>query len=636
MDLAARFRAVARERIARVRDLIAALARTPDDASLAEALGRELHTLKGEARIVGRAEIATAVHALEDLSGDGPRLRAALDALERALEPAPEGTVRLARLATASDAFVRVDAGLLSRLAATTAELRVGHGELAPALDELVTLEQALPPEAASRLRATLARLRQTVFDQGHRLEQLLDGVQAARMVRLAGLLTPFVGAARELAVSLGKSLEVELSGDDVELDQHVVELLREPLVHLVQNAVDHGLETPAERARRHKPAAGRLTLRASTQGASVRVDVEDDGRGIDAAALEGALRRRGERAEIPDDPDALLELLCRHGLSSRATATEHSGRGVGLDVVKRRTESIGGRLTLASAPGLGTTFSIEVPITTALTTLACVEVDGRVYGLAPSELEAAHAMEDVTVERAGAGLVVRLGDGPLPLADLGALLGGPPRDPRVRRALVIAVHRQSRLALAVDRFTGTRPVVQQRLDAFLEGATAVRSIAVLTAGALAVVLDLPELIARRQRVSLASVAPPAPRRKVALVVDDSELTRDVLVAALRELGLEVREAANGKLALEALDEAQPDVVLTDLDMPVLDGFGLLEALRARRARVPVVVLSTRGAEADIRRAETLGARAYLVKTRLELEELRQVVSAELAAAEVA
>lgn len=646
-DLVARFRTVAAERLGRVRALARAVGERASDADREE-LARELHTLKGEARVVGLPAIAQLVHAAEELlretvPGTVPaELDAHLDRIEEAAvwpgraAPGNAGTAkqaRIDRLLTGEDAFLRVSTETLHALAAAAAELRVGEGELPPLLEELERLEPDVPPAAAARLRQAVARGRQLAFEQHHRLERLLDRVRAARMVRLATLLAPFTRAARDLAAELGKDLDVELEGVDVEIDQGVLDVLREPLVHLVRNAVDHGIEAPDVRERVGKRRRGRLALRARTVGPTVRVEVGDDGRGIDVDALAEALRTRGEAAEIPEDAEALLELLCRHGLSSRRSATEHSGRGVGLDVVKRRTESVGGRLSLTTERGEGTTFALEVPTTTVLSTMACIELDGALFGFAPHELERAVALGEQPIETAGSALVTRIEEELVPIADLASLLDGRPRDPRARRVLVVTQGGRARLALAVDRFVGTRAVLEQRLDAFLERTTAVRSVAVLASGGVAIALDLPDLCARHARadggVVRARTAEPKPRRR-ALVVDDSELTRDVLVAALRDLGLEVLEAANGRIAIEVLTHGVPDLVLTDLDMPVLDGFGLLGHLRARHRGVPVIVLSTRGAPEDVQRAIELGADAYLVKTRLELDELRAVVLRQL------
>jgi two-component system chemotaxis sensor kinase CheA len=643
---------VASERLARVRALAAALDDAgPSAGEVLEEIGRELHTLKGEARVVGAPEVAQAVHAAEELLRGEARspadfvsaLSERLDVVDelsfqtdvRAAGPDEKLPLIERLLGATDDTFVRVSLDVLGGLGEAAAELRVGESDLAQLFDELTTFLPALPPDVAARQRRCIARGRQVVFEQHHRLAQLHDRVRAARMVRLSTLLAPFPRAARELGAELGKEIEVSIEGAGVEVDQKVLELLREPLVHLVRNAVDHGIETPEQRLVAGKPRAGHLVLRARTLGPTVTVEIEDDGRGVDVEAVAAALRARGESVEVPASPEGLLELLCRHGLSTRTATTEHSGRGVGLDVVKRRTESLGGRLSLRSRPGHGTSFVLAVPMTTVLSAVMCMEVDGVLYGLAPHEIERVEAMQGATIEHAGSALVVRTSDDDdeelVPLADLGTLLDGTPRDPRRRSYFLVAVDGSSRLALAVDRFVGTQVVLQQRLDTFLERNAALRSVAVLASGQLAVALDAAHLFARRgvwedAPVGTRTQGSTTGKKRTALVVDDSELTRDVLVSVLRELGLDVVEAANGQLALDALGPMTPDVVLTDLDMPVMDGFGLLARLRMRHTEVPVVVLSTRGSPEDIARAVELGADAYLIKTQLDLDELRDVV----------
>jgi two-component system chemotaxis sensor kinase CheA len=652
----ARFVTVAGERLTRARACVAGL--ESGDATLAQELlaelRRELHTLKGEARVVGLPDVAHAVHAVEELaSAPGAEkawseLAAQLDALEdlafrAGREPTEKdraggAAVLLERLLGGSDdAFVRVSLDALSGLADTAAELRVGEADLRRLLDEIGGLLSDRKRDLHATdtvLRRVLSRGRQLAFEQHHRLERLHDRLRLSRMVRLATLFEPFPRAVQKLAEELGKEVDVVIDGASVEVDRQVLDVMKEPLVHLVRNALDHGLETPDERRGAGKAQRGRLALRARAVGANVIIEVEDDGRGIDVEQLAASLAARGVPSEIPEDDHALLELLCLHGVSTRSRVTELSGRGVGLDVVKRKTESVGGRLSLDTTQGRGTRFVLEVPMTTVLSVLMCVELDGVLYGMGAHEVELVHGLSPPQLEAAGSGQSVRVGDEVVAIVDLGTLLDGRPRDLRQRKFFFVATAPHARLALAVDRIVGNRPVLEQRLDTFLERTPMVRSVAVLSTGEVAVALDVPELVRRggdggasRASSEALPVAPP-PRRATALVVDDSELTRDVVVSVLREMGLEVSDAANGQRALEALATFTPDVMITDLDMPLVDGFELLRRVRATAAtaRVPVVVLSTRGSAEDIARASALGADAYLVKTRLELDQVREVV----------
>lgn len=639
-SFASRFRAVAAERIARVH---AAL-----DAGDVDEARREIHGLKGEARVVGFEPIARIAHALENLLAEGaPRAHVdeGIALIDRGLEldpdaeppgmaaflggrapsehPAePVASEPLAAIATrAADSFLRVDMDLLGRLTRSISEVRATER----ALRVLITgLEGLLAEDDRKEAHRALASARQIAFDHRQRCDAVTDDLRRLRMVPLGQLFEPFPRAVAQLAQQLGKQVEVVVIGADVEVDRQVLDVVTEPLLHLVRNAIDHGIEEPDVRRARGKPALGRLTLRARAAG-MVEIEVEDDGGGVDEDAVRTAANLSALEGE-----EALLDALCRHGLSTRARVSEVSGRGVGLDVVKRKVESVGGRLRLTTRRGEGCTFVLELPTSMVLGTMVCVEVDGARYALSPHEVEQVIDAREVGDERAGKGPVVRVDGRALPLFDLGVLTERS-TGPRDRTRVLVLRHGDRSIAVAVDAFRGTRAVSEQRLDPFLDGLEIVRSVAVLASGELAITLDTAELIRRADAFLDIGAPEPAASRSVTrgrvLVVDDSELTRDLVVATLREMGLEVLEAVNGAGALAKLELEEVSLLVTDLDMPVLDGFELIRRVRlARRARLPIIVLSTRGDDADVRRASELGADAYLVKSRLEVEQLRRVV----------
>lgn len=636
----ARFRAVARDRVTKV---LSAL-----DAGDASEARREMHGLKGEARVVGFEHVARLAHALEGLLAEGaPRSRLDQGVLlvERALELDPDieppgvgaflehdaapaepskalPDEPLSWLASrAEDSFLRVDMALLGRLTRSISEVRATERSLRSLTAELVDL---LSDDERERAHHILSLARQIAFDHRQRCDTVTDDLRRLRMVPLGQLLEPFPRAAAQLARQLGKAVDVVVLGADVEVDRQVLDLIAEPLLHLVRNAIDHGIEAPDVRRELGKHEVGRLILRARAAGA-VRLEIEDDGAGID----EDAVRASANVGEL-DGPDALLEVLCRHGMTTRTQVSEVSGRGVGLDVVKRRVESVGGQLLLSTERGRGTTFTLELPSSMVLGTMAIVEVDGARYALSPHEVSEVVDAREISRERAGGGFVVRVGGHAVPLFDLGALTERS-REARDRPHVLVLRHLDRTIALSIDAFRGTRAISEQRLDPFLQELEIVRSVAVLASGELAVALDPSELLRRADAFLGHETGTPTAERELprgrVLVVDDSELTRDLIVATLRDMGLEVIEAVDGAGALAHLEAEEVGLIVTDLDMPVLDGFELIRRVRhSRRARLPIIVLSTRGDDADVRRASELGADAYLVKSRLEIEHLRRVV----------
>ena len=645
--LQARFRAVARDRLALLRAWLDELAQGQKE--VAEPMRREAHGLKGEARVLGVERVADLAHALEELlAGEAPQTAAigeALSAIEEAL-----GGARTSSIAAASDriqqGYLRVDPRLLNELGRSVAEVRVLEAELRRLADELDALSDARQGDArqgdarqgdarqGDALRRLVHAARGLHTEHRTRLDRLDDRLRAVRMVPLGLLLEHLPRAAKSLASDLGKLVEVVVFDAGVEVDRQIVDAIAEPLVHLVQNAVDHGLETPDERTASGKPERGKLWLSARSTASLATIEVRDDGRGVDRRALREAAERHGQ--QVPDelDDEATLALLCRHGLSTRHEVTRVSGRGVGLDAVARSVEAVGGRLRMRSEAARGTAFELEVPLSTTLATVLGIEVDGARLALAP------HAVVEVRGPAGESEVTIQTSAGWAPLADLGALIGTSETRPHERPCIVVLTHGRRRLAVAVDRATGATPVVSQRLDPFLEGCVLVRGIGLLPSGELAVELSTQELL---QRFDRSSSQPAGPRRSSAeraraarvLVVDDSELTRDVVVSILKEMGLEVVEAVDGESATRTLASTPVDLVLTDLDMPVVDGFELVRRIRAMPSHrtLPIVVLSTRGSSADIQRASELGADAYLVKNRLELDQLRRVVGARLGAA---
>ena len=641
-SFAARFRAVAAERIARV---VAALdANDPDEAR------REIHGLKGEARVVGFEPIAEIAHALETLlaeSAPRPQLDEGVALIDHALELRPDeeppgmaAFLRRERASTepsvaeplawiasrAADSFLRVDMDVLGRLTRSVSEVRATERAL---LGLVASLGELLHDDDRGQAHHAQATARQIAFDHRERCDAITSDLRRLRTVPLGQLFEPFPRAVAQLAAQLGKEVRVTVIGADVEVDRHVLDVVTEPLLHLVRNAIDHGIEMPEERRARGKDPCGQLSLRARAIGSAVELEVEDDGSGVDVDAVRAAAG-----IDALEGEEALLDALCRHGLSTRARVSEVSGRGVGLDVVKRRVESVGGRLRLRTEAGAGTTFALELPTSMVLGTMVCVEVEGARYALSPHEVVRVVDGREVGAERAGGGPMVRVDDRPVPLFDLGVLTERASDSPERARVLVLR-HGERAIAVGVDAFRGTRAVSEQQLDPFLDGLEIVRSVAVLANGELAVVLDTAELIRRadalagdapaRQAPSPGPSSPSAVR--TVLVADDSELTRDLIVSTLREMGLVVLEAADGARALAQLEVEDVDLIVTDLDMPVLDGFELIRRVRlSRRARLPIIVLSTRGDDGDVRRASELGADAYLVKSRLELEHLRRMV----------
>ncbi len=700
--LLAKFLSIARERIASLSSLFGRLEGGDGSESTVQQLMREIHTLKGESRLMGFTAMSEVSHRVEDLLAlardqgfsiesdlsdaiyrgldllaefaEGPErdaLQSAANAFSELTEqvlaagkeaaslephrappreeasalaeesPSPpdrgeglEGTAaggpkERERSALRQD-FVRVPTETLGRLTSLCADLLRRQEAFEGSLR---TLSDAVDPGALPILRT----LRDQAFESHLRLTEVQETLRQLGLLEVDTLFRRYPPAIREIARQQGKRIRIVVEGGTVAVDKRVLDHIDDALLHLIRNSVDHGVESPEERERAGKPSHGTISLRARQVGAQVEIQVSDDGRGIDVERVRRSARQR--QILSPRELDALsdeaaLQLVFHPGLSTRDEISELSGRGVGLDVVKQQVEELGGSVQLATTPGYGTTFTLQLPISVSLTKLLVVEAAGRSWAIPSAQIEVLERLESHSLERSGEGYAATINGRRTAVLDLGAVVGGVAEVQPAAGVLdlVVVAHGGQRLALRVDRLGREAETVQRTLGEFLAGARIVQGAMLSEGGRPALVLNVPEILRRFGEGEVRYVAAlprmEGRRRYRVLIVDDSELTRDMLVHTALRMGFEIFEAVNGRDALETVESAEPDLVLTDLDMPVMDGIELIEALRAREATAstPIVVLSTRGGEEDRRRASEAGADAYLVKTEFSEPALREVL----------
>jgi two-component system chemotaxis sensor kinase CheA len=343
---------------------------------------------------------------------------------------------------------------------------------------------------------------------------------------------------------------------------------------------------------------------------------------------VEQGLLTEEERASATRE--RLLDLIFREGLSTRSEVSQVSGRGVGMDVVRRRVDALGGTISIASEPGRGTTFILEAPLSLALVEVLLFREGGVIYGLPTSSLDRVLTPEEIRLMNAAGGTVFHVDSEIVPLGDFAGIVGAatPLSADASAARIVIVAQRGRKLGVRVSQVLGYRSLVQRETDPFLEGVRLIAGTAMLGENEMALILDPGELIGGGAVRTAAHAAPARKRERSILLVDDSEITRLLLAEIFKRLGYEVREASDGRKALEAMAARLPDLILLDLDMPVMSGFAFLEALRAggSRPHVPVVVFSSRGSDEDKRRSVGLGADAYLVKSRFQESDLVETV----------
>jgi two-component system chemotaxis sensor kinase CheA len=546
-------------------------------------------------------------------------------------EPAPDTTV-----GTAPDADAPAPAPTRRAQAVIDAEtVRVPLARL----DELVRLvgESAAAHLRVGRMVGERLGVDPGAVDEVRELSRVLNELQEkamrARMVPVATMTDVLQRAVREVARSTGKNVLWEARGEDTELDRGVLAQLSDPLLHLVRNAVDHGIESPVERAAAGKPEQAVVRLHAMQLGSEVIVTVSDDGRGIDVARVRSVASRHGTDASGLSDEEALY-LIFRSGLSTASFVSDISGRGVGLDVVRANVEATRGRIEIHTELGVGTEFRIIVPITLAVLPCLLIEAGGRRHAIPMHSIVVAQAEGEES--RSEGHAVVWTGAKPVPLSNLAETLGLTPDE---TGPIVVVAGLTRRHAFRVGELIGQRDVVVKGLSRLLPRLDVLAGASVEPDGSILLVLDVPGLI-DRARLTRARAGPavgpgedeaaptPGQRRSRLLVVDDAMTVRELQRSILERAGYEVLTAVDGVDAMARLAEGPVDLVLTDVEMPRMDGFALTEAIRAQpnRSNVPVLILTSRASEADRQRGLEAGADGYIIKSAFSEDALVSAV----------
>jgi len=376
-------------------------------------------------------------------------------------------------------ATVRVDAERLDQLMHLMGELVVQRTQV-----EVLAAQAEVP--GLSQAMTDLTRC-------SHALQAI---VMQVRMIPVEAVFLRFPRLVRDLSSKLGKHVELELVGQDTELDRTVVDAIGDPLVHLVRNALDHGLETPAEREAAGKPAAGTVRLSARHAGGNVVLTVADDGRGVDRRAVAAKAVRAGlMSADQADGIDMAraIELLFTPGFSTREQADDISGRGIGMDAVRAKVRELGGEVLLTSEPGAGSTAQIRLPLTLAIMSALLVRAGGRVFGIALDRIDRTVRLADHSVRSAAGQRMLVVGDAVLPLYDAAAVLGHQRADDC--EFAVIVQSQERSIALAVSTLIGQRELVTRPLPADLAELAPVSGAAVLSDGEIALLVDCDALM---------------------------------------------------------------------------------------------------------------------------------------------
>ncbi len=507
-------------------------------------------------------------------------------------------------------------------------------------LDRFSTLQQL--SRALAESAADLSSLQQSMDDQVRHYETLLlqqsrvssdlqEGLMRTRMVPFDALVPRLRRVLRQAATDTGKQVQLKLEGAQGELDRNVLERMTAPLEHMLRNAVAHGLESPEDRRKAKKDEEGTVRIAVRREGSEVVLEVGDDGAGLNRKAIRKRAEQRGlvQPGTVLSD-SALDAMIFEPGFSTVDEVSRLAGRGVGMDVVASEVRQLGGTFDIRTRGGEGTTFTLHLPQTLAVTQAVFVRIGETSFAVPIASVRGVGRISREDMEKEGAGY--SYGGEEYTLHDLGLLLGhgAAKAEGQLQMPLLLIRSGDLRAAVCIDQVMGNREIVVKPVGPQVASLPGIFGATIMGDGSVVVILDIAPLV-RRQAAAPRDVTPVAPveARKVPLVmvVDDSVTMRKVTGRVLERHNFEVGTAKDGIDALERMVERVPDLMLLDIEMPRMDGYELATEMKAdpRLRDVPIIMITSRTGEKHRQRAMELGVNRYLGKPYQEHELLRNV-----------
>lgn len=467
---------------------------------------------------------------------------------------------------------------------------------------------------------------------------EISDLIHDAVLLPVSSSLTMFPGLVREYSRNTGKQVELSIEGGEIEVDRRILDALKDPLMHLIYNSIDHGIEYPDIRAARNKTLRGQVRIKVfPISGGKVGIEISDDGTGIDGRIIRKAAVRTGlinaaDEARLTDAE--AIWLIFRSGLSTSSIITEISGRGLGLAIVEDTVTRLGGYVTISSDIGKGTSITMRVPVRLVTFRGVVVNSGNQVYVLPMQQVRQVLRVRPDVIIHEGGRAVIRFNNEMIAVLHLSDILGVPHTGPAFGEdgqvSLVIIAYGAGQVACLVDEVIRVQEIVVRPLGSQLRRVKRVAGAAILGDGTLALVLDPPELIQESlksggQQSPVSYTEKTSPR---ILVVEDSVTSRAFLQMLLERDGYQVQTAVDGMQAFAMLKEHEFDMVVSDVDMPRMNGFILTEKIRAdnRLLALPVVLVTSLDSADDQRHGIAVGADAYIVKSSFEKNSLLAVV----------
>ena len=478
-------------------------------------------------------------------------------------------------------------------------------------------------------------------------LKELRDQVLSLMLRPLDTIFSTFPRAVRDVAVKLGKRVKLVVDGSDTEIDQGIAEALVEPLVHLLNNAVSHGIEMPDERIRAGKPAVAQVSIIARQSGSEIHIEVVDDGRGLDVDLIKATAVERGVTTQVEaDEMDSaeLLEMIFRPGFSTKKEVSDVSGRGIGMNIVQDTVRRLTGSIRIDSEKGQGTRFMLSLPVSIAVQHALVFRMASQRFGMLIHLIEQIVPLANQKVEKGQGGKdFMQYGYHQVALVDMRKMLAGDDdaaADISDHPYVIIAEHIEGFVGIVVDEMYDEMEIVVRDLDPYIKRyqPQGLMGTTIAADGSVLILLEpygIKEMgrTAPDQAISV-DVAEEDKMAFSVLLVEDSLIARQIEKSVFESIGFTVETAIDGLDGLEKLAKKQFDLIVTDLEMPRLDGFGFVRRVRNQDEYedLPIMVISTRESAEDRMRALEGGADAYMIKQQLQGEKILETVKSLLGA----